>query len=522
MNLVADDFRVGSFEFQAAPRTDAPNPPLPGNAPGSEIRPEEERIAQLRQVLRAVAYPGSSVREVLGPEIGRAHLRVDLPLYLRRLRAPTKLNTLVKLFALGVRVSEAEARAALAPFALEDASALGLLECGPRGARPLVGISVCDNLFLIHDCHNDDAANLRSDYVLGVNPAALSLAHLTARRPVRSVLDIGTGCGIQALLAARHSERVVAVDTNPRALRFARMNARLNGLDNVDCWLGSLFGPVAGRRFDLIVCNPPYVISPETKYMFRDSGLPNDTICETVIREVHAYLNEGGLACLLCNWALKKNEPWEAPLQRWVQGQGCDAWFLHSATQDPLTYAAIWTRDRDASRYQQSLDEWASYYDQNGIEAIGLGAIILRRRSAKTNWQRKDELPTAPVASCSDWIQSVFQTEDYLATVDDDQALLPRKFRRSSDHQVWQNFTPRSGRYTLDEIELQWHRGFAFRAAIDAGTFQLLSRCDGAQTLGEIIAALENSTAASQINFRTGAAAIVRRLLALGLLVPVQ
>lgn len=164
MNLVADDIRMGSFESQAALRTEAASPRLTGKPSNSEIRLEEERIRQLRQVLRAVVYPGSSVREVLGPEIGRAHLRVDLPLYLRRLRAPTKLNMLVKLFALGVRVSEAEARAALAPFALEDASALGLVECGPRGVRPRIGISVCDNLFLIQRrSAGDQFQNRRGD-----------------------------------------------------------------------------------------------------------------------------------------------------------------------------------------------------------------------------------------------------------------------------------------------------------------------------------------------------------------------
>src|SRR5207249_4314333 len=118
------------------------------------------------------------------------------------------------------------------------------------------------------------------DHVLGLSPPTRVLACLTAREPVGSVLDVGTGNGLQALLAARHADQVVAVDISPRALRFGRFNALLNGIENVEFREGNLFDPVEGERFDLIVCNPPYVISPETEYIYRDSGLPGDSFCE--------------------------------------------------------------------------------------------------------------------------------------------------------------------------------------------------------------------------------------------------
>ena len=69
------------------------------------------------------------------------------------------------------------------------------------------------------------AARLREDHVLQIGPATRTLAALTVRRPVEAALDLGTGSGVQAFLAARHSERVVGVDLNPRALRVARLNA---------------------------------------------------------------------------------------------------------------------------------------------------------------------------------------------------------------------------------------------------------------------------------------------------------
>ena len=75
--------------------------------------------------------------------------------------------------------------------------------------------------------------------MLGIVPATETLAHLTVRRPATRALDLGTGCGAQALWLARHSESVVAVDVNPRALALASFNASLNGIANVQCREGS-------------------------------------------------------------------------------------------------------------------------------------------------------------------------------------------------------------------------------------------------------------------------------------------
>ena len=67
-----------------------------------------------------------------------------------------------------------------------------------------------------------------------------------------------------------HSQHVVATDVNPRALAFTELNAALSGLDNVECRRGSLFEPVEGEQFDLIVCNAPFVVSPERRWTYRD------------------------------------------------------------------------------------------------------------------------------------------------------------------------------------------------------------------------------------------------------------
>src|SRR5699024_3825829 len=89
---------------------------------------------------------------------------------------------------------------------------------------------------------------VRGDHGLGIGSASMTLARAVIRRPVERMLDIGTGCGIQALHCSRHASSITVTDTNPRALALAAATARLNG-QRWDCRQGSLYGPVAGERF---------------------------------------------------------------------------------------------------------------------------------------------------------------------------------------------------------------------------------------------------------------------------------
>ena len=72
------------------------------------------------------------------------------------------------------------------------------------------------------------------------------------------VLDMGTGCGVNGLLAARHAHDVTGVDINPHAVAAAAANARLNGVaDRTTFVEGDLFGPLDGA-FDLVIFDPPF------------------------------------------------------------------------------------------------------------------------------------------------------------------------------------------------------------------------------------------------------------------------
>src|SRR5262249_31063901 len=155
----------------------------------------------------------------------------QLPQFLYRTRGEQPLHTLLRLFFLGVPVPAEAARRAVAPMALEAWTDLGLLAPDGDAVAGRVDLFPVGDLVLVSDspwCPVPPAAQ-----VLSLSQSTQRLGHLTVRRPGRRALDLGTGCGYMAFLAARHHDEVVATDCNPRALNLAAFGAQLNGVTNV-------------------------------------------------------------------------------------------------------------------------------------------------------------------------------------------------------------------------------------------------------------------------------------------------
>src|SRR5215469_5229979 len=229
---------------------------------------EADDFPRAREVLDAAGYTEEGLREALA----RADLLdiglLDAPAALRRIRAETPLHSLICLFFLGVPVPADAVRRAVQPMSLEHWRRAGLLAVEDGMVLPLVKLRPYRGLVLASDLRARMRADTPADFVVDVSKSTALMAHTALRCHARQTLDLGTGCGILALLASAHTEQVWATDKNTRAVAFARFNTRLNGIDNVHCLAGDLFEPVVGRRFDLVISNPPYVISPTARFLF--------------------------------------------------------------------------------------------------------------------------------------------------------------------------------------------------------------------------------------------------------------
>lgn len=414
----------------------------------------------------------------------------DLPVIERMLPKGERLSTLMRLFLLGVDVAEPEAAAALEPLPVEHALRLGLIQRREDRARATVRIAPSGDVLVASD-RALAASELAPEHVMGAAASSRLLAGLTVRRPVARALDVGCGCGIEAILAARHAERVIATDINPRALTFTAFNAALNGVDNVECRAGSFFEPVAGETFDLIVCNPPFVISPDRAIVFRDAGLRGDEVSRLVLRESVAHLRDGGLAFVMIGWGIDDGGDWRDHLRRWSNDLRCDVWFLHHSSDRPLLYAASWNSpiESRSDEYAAAIDRWTAYLAELGFAAIGYGAAILRKRGGLSHWRRFDELRGQEVRDAGDQVARLLDAQDRLAALRDPRELLDLRLALEPDHQIHETLRRDDGALELEGASLSAETGLRFAVPIDAQAIELIASLDG-RTLRDVVQAI--------------------------------
>jgi hypothetical protein len=476
-----------------------------------------EALDALREALRAAEFTADAVEERLGTH-ELSSRAIDNAVHMRRL-GDDAFGTLAKLFLLGTALDADRVAAALDPGQLQ---ALGLATVAGGQVRTTVRLAPHGDYYVASD--GGAQADTPYEYVPGIQAPSVTLAKLAVRKSIGSALDLGTGCGIQALLAAKHAARVVATDVNPRALAFAAFNARLNGIATIDFRLGAGFEPVAGERFELIVSNPPYVISPDASYAYRDSGLPADELCRRIVGEVPAFLAEGGFAHVLVSWACEAGGDWATPLREWVRDGGCDAWLLHYRTSDPLAHAASWLRplgEADPDRYEEALDRWVGHLRGLGIEAVGYGAVVLRRRAGGRAWVREDPLPLDRLEPAGDHTLRVFAAQDAVERLGDE-GLLEARLALTPHHRLEQELGAADGGFTVRSQVLELTDGLRLNVGVDRHTASLLPHLDGGRPLREALAAAATTFRledAEREGYVAAALPVVRRLLELGFLV---
>ena len=400
----------------------------------------------VRDVFDDSGYTLGALTERLGPQ-AFTHLSAgELPPLLRATRAADRLDVLARLFLIGEPVTLRAARSALAPVPVEqwaagelisvrDDEVVGLLVIRPLGEP--------GHRLVVHD-RPDRSGAVRFDHVLGISASTMALAGATIRRPIEAALDLGTGCGIQGVLAADHSRRVVVTDVNPRALACATLTMELNDLAAVTVRGGDRFDAVVGERFDLIVANPPFVISPSRRYVFRDSGLPLDELCRSIVRAAPRHLDDGGYCQLLASWAHVRGEDWRDRLAGWFAGSGCDALVLEREALDPAAHAASWLCQGPPDQWAE-FDEWLDDAEAHDVEAIGFGLITMRRRERGVPWFRAETADQDFAMPCGDHLGALFELAAFLER-HDDAALLDVTLAAAPDVVLDEHRRPERGR----------------------------------------------------------------------------
>ncbi len=481
--------------------------------------PDPAAVAALRADL--AGFTVDAVHRLLGPVAAAALDRGEPVPALRATAAPAGPDlaptaTLVRAFLLGEPVRRAELDHALPSLRTSGAAALGLVRAeGPDGTddvhplvdlRPWTAVDGADETTWWVASDLGELATggpLGTDHVLGIGGASVTLAAATVPTVVDRVLDLGTGCGVQALHASRHARHVTATDVSDRALAFAAFNLALAGLDasRVDLRRGSLLEPVADETFDLVVSNPPFVITPRVPgvpvYEYRDGGRAGDELVAELVTGVGRVLAPGGVAQLLANWEVRGDDDWRDRVGGWVDDSGLDAWVVQRELIDPARYAETWIRDGgttpagDRGDWRSQYGAWLDDLASRDVTAVGFGIVTLRRPAAgdehRTRLRRLEELISPLPGPVGPAIAAGLAAHDWLAA-HDDAALAACRLVVAPDVTEERHLLP--GEADPRVVLLRQGGGFGRVVPVGTALAGLVGACDGELTVGTLVAAL--------------------------------
>lgn len=494
-------------------------------------------IARLRRDLDDAGFSVETLADRWGAEAEAALHRGHRVPALRALRDRDVVSTLARFFVLGVAVAHDELDAALPNLGVDGAIELGvaaraglsdsgdihpLLDLRPYrfvDSRGVGGWWILSDLGEIAIGHA-----LREDHVLGVGGASTTLSGLMMQAPVDSALDLGTGCGIQAMHLSRHARRVVATDISPRALQIAKLNADLNGIDNIEFRHGNLFEPVTGERFDHIVSNPPFVITPRVPgvptYEYRDGGMVGDALVEAVVTGAADHLTERGVAQLLGNWEYRGSDDAFERLQAWLERT--DAWVIEREVQDAPLYAETWIRDggtRPGAEFDALYAAWLEDFTARDVRSIGFGYITLRGTPSPT-LRRLERVPGTlghNPTGLGEHLASCLAAHDWQTARDDD-ALARSHLTVAGDVTEERHYWPGAEHPTV--MTLHQGSGFGRSVPLDTALAAFVGACDGELSVGAIVGALAQLLEADEAALRSDLLPSIRELLVTGFLAP--
>ena len=535
-----------------------------------------EQAASLRADLADSGWGVEAVAALLG-EAADAALRREIRLpALRAVRAalaggpaPSPIAVLTALFMLGEPVPATALDAALPRTAAAGAAAIGLVgEPGETGCvraradlRPHEAVDDAGEVrwWVASDLGELVTGRaLAPDHVLGVGGAGLTLACLTPRTRVGTALDLGCGCGIQTLYLLRHAEHVVATDISARALAFTAFNAALAGVSvtgaadaapgsdlDVDSEAatspesssgsgclellrGSLLEPVAGRRFDLIASNPPFVLTPPAVceaglplMEYRDAGGP---ILPGLVAGLGQHLEPGAVAVMLGNWEHRGTGSWRDAVAAWVPEE-LDAWVIERELQDPVEYATMWLRDggltpeRDAEGFDAALEAWIDDFEARDVRGVGFGYLIVHRpRRPREPWCLLEEVSTSGQGVLGPHVAEVLEVREQLAGLDDE-AVADLRPLLAPDVTEERHLIPGAAEPTV----ILLRQGGGLGRALQASTVvaALAGVADGELSVGQVasaVAALSELNAADALALRAEMVEAARHLLTTGFL----
>ncbi|MGC5029693.1 DUF7059 domain-containing protein [Micromonospora sp. DT229] len=480
-------------------------------------------VDALRTALTNAGFTANGIATRLGSAATGGVARNDFRAALRATTDRDPLATLIRVFICEQTEPEAAVAAALAPLSIAEALEAGLVERHGEGLRMGLDLEPYDDdWWVLADVPASARPGrpLHAEHVLGIGGATQTMIGAAVRRPVETALDLGTGSGVQALHLSTHARRVTATDVSRRALRFAATTAALNGQD-WELLRGDMVAPVAGRRFDLVVSNPPFVVGPgTTTHVYRDSGRVGDAIGAELAAAAPRLLTEGGTMQYLANWVHVTGEDWAERVTGWFADTGLDAWVIQREVADPMAYVNLWLTDVGEVADPQRMADWLDWFDAHKVEAIGFGIVSLRRSGHDDPVLRVEDLRQRVQSPLGERIATWFDRQDWLRA-QGTEGLLAARYRAAEGLRLHQEATMGEDGWGVDRQVLAMPHGLRWNEEIDPLVLALVGGADGRLPLRDQLALLAVAHDVAVEELAEAAGPIVAHLVERGFIEPV-
>ncbi|NDJ17204.1 methyltransferase [Myxacorys almedinensis A] len=378
-------------------------------------------LRSLYLCLKQAGYIESNICQLLGVT-SQQQIEPTYLHYYDRYRLPTTaLADLIRLFLLRSALPELKLRTLFGEELFSLLGQIGLLI--RRGENWASRVDIVDvvGLYIATD-HRYlmlEEDELSEDPVMYIGMDSLGLVHTAPQSTVSRVLDLCCGSGVQGLVASRYAREVLSVDINPRAIRFSRFNAQLNGIDNIRFHLGDLYEAASGY-FNTILANPPFVPSPSRDCRFRDGGATGEDILARIISESANHLAPHGRLFIVTD--LVNLSAYEAKLKRWWRGGAAHQLVLSTADRNDILFSVPHCHsafNQTPEEYTAELDQWLHNFHEAGLSAVNFGYILICQIEESQTGSYYARTIHNPACSIHSQISEYFQQRQLL---DDEQS----------------------------------------------------------------------------------------------------
>ncbi len=391
----------------------------------------QNSLKGLYERLQTAHYNAAEISQLLAVESLQHIEPTRLHYYDRYLLPQTVLGDLIRLFQLRVALPEARLQEIFGPDLFPVLQRLGILILRPDQQEALwasrIDIFDVAGLYIATDHRYmvlPEDKQVDESPVMYIGMDSMGLVHTAPHYPVDRVLDLCSGSGVQGLIASRYAQQVISVDINPRAMRFSRFNAQLNGINNIEFRLDNLYEAVLGQKFDTILANPPFVPSPTKGFRFRDGGANGEEILQAIVEGSANHLQPDARLFIVTD--LVDIVDYEAKLNAWWSAGAAHKLVLGTADRDDILFSVPHSHaafGQSFEQYNQELDRWVNNFHNAGLTAVNFGYILIQRlpnQTAGSYYKRTIHNPSQPIHLS---VQTYFQQRQYLAQAEDSAAM---------------------------------------------------------------------------------------------------